>query len=1007
MIYRRSLLLVERSRRKVTRVKPREAILGDGTGNIYAPDGMYWVRFSGPADENGNATYAGTASRVFGGAKNFIEQDGRGVKIVLNYKNQPEIDGPVYEDLQAAGIKPSVIHANSPYRQFVRTQDIQNFLARPLSKTSMKVRVGELFYVDRNGVAQWFPGSTAATHVDLTASIPATADYECFALVSFDQDAFASSTPPYITVSLSTPQTMLPSTLGIADVREAYVGRVAYSLPIQIYHLYNAMPGLGAVARDGLVKDIDNRQWVNVPLNTSSGDAPASAHYVTTQAESGLSAEFNLGALTTGLLKHSVTAGVSTPATAVSNTDYVPPTGAILTSPTINTGISGTAIDNDVTLAADSSTLLPTQHAVKAYVDAITPGMASWTLAGDSGTPQTILDGNTAMIAGGAGIDTVASATDTVTVSVSTGGIVGTMIAAATITLDKITAGTPFSFLAYDVDGFVAETNSPDEVNGEAGEDLDLLDSVIEDLSSGTWFKSDTTAPNFVMSGRTGIVFAGTLTTGGTIRIRTRGGVNGFSGLTSQADQYASTTPGILTETPPTPSLGGATVLEKLYGFAPDPTVVFLSPGPARYMRRASLANGASLTVTHHADPLFTRKVSGATAAEDVAIIEASGGAQDTARQLKGQSGAGSTNAVDASGASTTALGDTGGTDFRLAQSFQVTAAGQLTTIVFRSGATTGTPSTATVPYRIETDAAGIPSGTVLASGSTPTWVASGDNTITVTNRPFLVTGITYWFVLELATMQATGNFYTVVRNTAGAYASGLMKWDSTAGASFPNTWAGGAGTNDMRVSITVAAVVVNDSIAQGASHSATTTVPYVDILLKGTGSATGNLTLEIQTNSAGMPSGTAITNGVSAVVLASSVGTGGYVLTRFTFSVDPSITASTQYHLVLKSTASASNVNYIEWGTDASSPPYANGALALLQSAAWGAASPAADGLFDMYGVVGTFGEPVVCGRWSGGTRDLGVRYDDGTGADTATSTTFENTSGITLDVTCIVEMA
>lgn len=50
--------------------------------------------------------------------------------------------------------------------------------------------------------------------------------------------------------------------------------------------------------------------------------APTDAKYVTVQAESGLSAEVNLGALTSGLLKHTVSGGVSTPATAVAGTDY-------------------------------------------------------------------------------------------------------------------------------------------------------------------------------------------------------------------------------------------------------------------------------------------------------------------------------------------------------------------------------------------------------------------------------------------------------------------------------------------------------------------------------------------------------------------------------------------------------------------------------------------------------------------------------------------------------------
>jgi hypothetical protein len=44
-------------------------------------------------------------------------------------------------------------------------------------------------------------------------------------------------------------------------------------------------------------------------------------------------------------------------------------TNKTLTSPVINTGVSGTAIDTDVTLAANSDTLLASQKAVKAYVD--------------------------------------------------------------------------------------------------------------------------------------------------------------------------------------------------------------------------------------------------------------------------------------------------------------------------------------------------------------------------------------------------------------------------------------------------------------------------------------------------------------------------------------------------------------------------------------------------------------------------------------------------------------
>lgn len=41
------------------------------------------------------------------------------------------------------------------------------------------------------------------------------------------------------------------------------------------------------------------------------------------------------------------------------------------TSPVLNTGVSGSAVDTDAALAADSDTLLPSQKAVKAYADAL------------------------------------------------------------------------------------------------------------------------------------------------------------------------------------------------------------------------------------------------------------------------------------------------------------------------------------------------------------------------------------------------------------------------------------------------------------------------------------------------------------------------------------------------------------------------------------------------------------------------------------------------------------
>lgn len=110
-----------------------------------------------------------------------------------------------------------------------------------------------------------------------------------------------------------------------------------------------------------------NAKGLVTAASSGSAEAPAAAKYLLQTADAGLVNAQAMSALGTGLVKNTTATGVQS--IGVPNTDYVPPTGAVLTSPVINIGISGTAIDNDATLAADSATLLPTQHAVKGYVD--------------------------------------------------------------------------------------------------------------------------------------------------------------------------------------------------------------------------------------------------------------------------------------------------------------------------------------------------------------------------------------------------------------------------------------------------------------------------------------------------------------------------------------------------------------------------------------------------------------------------------------------------------------
>lgn len=90
-----------------------------------------------------------------------------------------------------------------------------------------------------------------------------------------------------------------------------------------------------------------NFRTLFTPDLPGGGSAPANAHYVTTQSESGLSNEFSLGTLSTGLLKVTVSASVGTPSTAVVDTDYM--------QPIHNDTAKTTPVDADEFVEADSA----------------------------------------------------------------------------------------------------------------------------------------------------------------------------------------------------------------------------------------------------------------------------------------------------------------------------------------------------------------------------------------------------------------------------------------------------------------------------------------------------------------------------------------------------------------------------------------------------------------------------------------------------------------------------
>jgi len=151
-----------------------------------------------------------------------------------------------------------------------------------------------------------------------------------------------------------------------------------------------------------------------------------------------------------------------------------------------------------------------------------------------------------------------------------------------------------------------------------------------------------------------------------------------------------------------------------------------------------------------------------------------------------------------------------------------------------------------------------------------------------------------------------------------------------------------------------------DEYLSQGFKVTNAQSVDRLSLYLKKVGAGTPTTThyqVEIQTDSSGVPSGTPVTNGTSsceAVVTSTS-----YALDEFTFSTDPSLSADTIYHLVLKPYTNAScttaqpssdGTNYIAWGYDANDGFYGAEDRSTYNGSVWSSQADD-DHIFNIYG--------------------------------------------------------
>ncbi|MFH0776406.1 MAG: LamG-like jellyroll fold domain-containing protein, partial [Patescibacteria group bacterium] len=138
-----------------------------------------------------------------------------------------------------------------------------------------------------------------------------------------------------------------------------------------------------------------------------------------------------------------------------------------------------------------------------------------------------------------------------------------------------------------------------------------------------------------------------------------------------------------------------------------------------------------------------------------------------------------------------------------------------------------------------------------------------------------------------------------------------------------------------------------NVELAQQFQVSSAGTVPAVSLWLKKVGLPTGDISLEIQTDTDGLPSGSAVADGTATAIAVDSLSAQDYQWVTFNFPTAPSLTAGTIYHLVLQGTFAASAENNLVWAADTNSPDYADGTNE-IKDAAWTESSE--DFIFKIY---------------------------------------------------------
>lgn len=122
--------------------------------------------------------------------------------------------------------------------------------------------------------------------------------------------------------------------------------------------------------------------------------------------------------------------------------------------------------------------------------------------------------------------------------------------------------------------------------------------------------------------------------------------------------------------------------------------------------------------------------------------------------------------------------------------------------------------------------------------------------------------------------------------------------------------------------------------VSQGLQLATAGPLAFVDVRLLKVGTPTGNCWFTVESDNGGVPSDTALATSDKFDV--SRVNSVTAVWLRVPFRTPPTLSAATQYHLVLHGDFGISVTHHLQWRADTTAAAYANGNAARFDGATW-----------------------------------------------------------------------